>query len=365
VYLNSGCSNFGSVTTQNNINNNKYKPPKMSQPQQPKITFPHLSNNAIAGGIPNVHTDVPISNVFLFLFMCGAAFHMTILQVNNRRNHKFILSGMTFGFCMSRIVTMIMRIVWATHQKNVRVAIASQIFNNAGVILLYIINLIFAGRIFRSVHPRFQSNKIFNTAFKVYIATLVGNLVIVICAVVLSFYTINKSKQKRYDEMRKYGSIYNAVFSCASLALVAATFLFPASRSPIPLGKRGNLQGQVLIVIVAGLLTSFGSIWRATTIFYPRPASHPGWWQDKAMFYITYFTVEILTVAIYALGRVDQRFHIPNKADRIAAREAEKNGGVAGEKTVTDESDLEKNSQVQHDADGVSAQNIRDEQNFD
>lgn len=337
----------------------------MSQ-QQPKVTFPHLSPNALAGGIPDIHTDVPISAVFLFLFMCGAAIHMTLFQTNNKKGHKFVLSGMTFGFCMSRIITMVMRIVWATHQKNVRVAIASQIFNNAGVILLYIINLIFAGRIFRSVHPRFQSNKPFNTAIKVYIASLVGNLVIVICAVVLAFYTINPNKQKTYDEMRKYGAIYNAVFSCASLLLVTITFILPASRSPVPLGKRGNLKTQVFIVIIAGLLTSFGSIWRATTIFYPRPGNHPGWWQDKAMFYITFFTVEILTVYIYALGRVDQRFHIPNKIDRKAAKEAGNNGEVTdGSKTVTDESDVEKNSPVQHDTNAVSAQNARDEENYD
>lgn len=33
---------------------------------------------------------------------------MTIFQINKRRGHKFLMSGLMFGFCMARTLTMIL-----------------------------------------------------------------------------------------------------------------------------------------------------------------------------------------------------------------------------------------------------------------
>merc|ERR1712093_697827 len=95
------------------------------------------------GGLPMKHIDDPITAVFLFLFVLGAIAHMTILIVNLKRGHKFIISGLLFGFCMARITTCTMRLVFASYARNVHIAIAAQIFVAAGVLLLFIINLIF------------------------------------------------------------------------------------------------------------------------------------------------------------------------------------------------------------------------------
>jgi len=94
--------------------------------------------------------DVPITAVFLLLFLLGAIAHMTIFQKNKAKGQKFVMSAMIFGFCMSRIVATIMRIVWATHPHNISVAIAAQIFVAAGVVLLFVINLIFTQRVIRA-----------------------------------------------------------------------------------------------------------------------------------------------------------------------------------------------------------------------
>ena len=36
--------------------------------------------------------DVPITSVFLFLFILAAIGHMTIFQINKRQGHKFVMS---------------------------------------------------------------------------------------------------------------------------------------------------------------------------------------------------------------------------------------------------------------------------------
>jgi hypothetical protein len=49
------------------------------------------------GGIPTKNVDIPITAVFLLLYIIGAATHMTIFQLNKRRGHKFIFNGALFG----------------------------------------------------------------------------------------------------------------------------------------------------------------------------------------------------------------------------------------------------------------------------
>jgi hypothetical protein len=71
---------------------------------------PYMPHVASLGGLPNTSTDVPVSAAFIAIFLCLAAVHMTLFQTNRARGHFFIFSALTFGFCMARIVTYIMRI---------------------------------------------------------------------------------------------------------------------------------------------------------------------------------------------------------------------------------------------------------------
>jgi hypothetical protein len=93
---------------------------------------PFAPPDAILGGIPTAKLDVPITAVFLVLFLIGAATHMTIYNINSKRGHKFILSDLFFDFCMVRTVTTTMRIVWAFRPMNNSVVLAALIFENAG-----------------------------------------------------------------------------------------------------------------------------------------------------------------------------------------------------------------------------------------
>ena len=69
----------------------------MSSSSSTATGAPYLPRNQFAGGFPTKGTDIPIASVFIFLFLIGAATHMTLLQLNLRKGHKFIMSGMMFG----------------------------------------------------------------------------------------------------------------------------------------------------------------------------------------------------------------------------------------------------------------------------
>lgn len=118
---------------------------------------------------------------------------MAIFQINRNRDHKFIFSVLLFGFCMARITTLSLRIAWASLPGNTKLAIAANIFVQAGVLLLFIVNLIFAQRIVRSYHPRLGWSRGLSWAFRFLYFCVVAMLVMVITAAVDSFYTLDIS----------------------------------------------------------------------------------------------------------------------------------------------------------------------------
>ena len=65
--------------------------------QEPLAGPPYRPQIWALGGIPDKHIDIPVSAVFIFLFLCGAATHMTIFQVNRRRGHKFLFNLFLFS----------------------------------------------------------------------------------------------------------------------------------------------------------------------------------------------------------------------------------------------------------------------------
>ena len=69
---------------------------------------------------------------------------MAIFRRNRARGRSFKPSVLCFGFCMARLVTFTMRIVWAVEPTNHNVAIVSNVLIAAGVILLVCVAVMFA-----------------------------------------------------------------------------------------------------------------------------------------------------------------------------------------------------------------------------
>lgn len=273
---------------------------------------PYPPKTAAVGGRPTVGVDVPITAVFLFLFMIGAAGHMTIFQINKRRGHKFVMSAMTFGFCMARIVTMIMRIVWACYPNDVQIAIAAMIFVSAGVLILFIINLIFAQRVLRAAHPHFGWHKVLSKIFLgLYI--LVGlMLATVITATVQSFYTLSKNIHQIDRDLQLAAGTYLLFIAFLPIPMVVLGFVVPRKTRVEKFGK-GRWRTKIAILLTSAALLTTGAGFRIGTSFMnPRPVNDPAWYHAKWCFYFFNFTIEIVVVYLYILVRVDRRFHIPN-----------------------------------------------------
>jgi len=284
---------------------------------QQNLKPPYPPTTAGLGGLPTVSLDVPICAVFLFLFLIGAVCHMTILQINQRRGHKFIISGMMFGFCMARITTMIMRIVWATRPTNIRVAIAANIFVAAGVVLLFVINVLFAQRIIRACHPHAGWTAAFHWAFIAIYVLIVLTLVIVITANIQSFYTLNNNTKRIDRDLLLYGQTLYAFVSFLPILLTIGGILIPRKTRLEKFGH-GRFRTKVAFLLGTSFLLCLGACFRVGTNYAggTRPSSKPARYQSKACFYIFNFTLEIIVILCYVVIRVDKRFYVPNHSKK-------------------------------------------------
>ncbi|KAJ9634650.1 hypothetical protein H2199_008935 [Coniosporium tulheliwenetii] len=276
------------------------------------------------GGAPSKSVDIPVTAVFLALFIGGAATHMTIFQRNKRRGHKFVLSLLLFGFCMARILTSVLRISSTALPRNLNLAIASSIFNAAGTLLLFIVNLLFAQRILRSLHPGFGWARPVSWAFKALYILIAATIIMVITVVVQSFFTLDPEIRSISRSIQLYGSTFFAVASFLPIPITLAALAAHHFRQPGKLGTpieplgAGPLRTKAALVLAASVLLCIGATYKcAVAWFDPVPRAQP--MPDrfsKAAFYVMNFGVEVVVVYLYALGRVDRRFWVPNGASK-------------------------------------------------
>ena len=281
----------------------------MMRPQSP----PYPSKYAALGGLPTVGVDVPICSVLIVLFIVGAACHMAIFQINRRRGHKFIMSAMLFGFCMARIVTQVMRIVWACYPRNVSVAIAANVFVAAGILLLFIVNLVFAQRIIRAGHPRLGWHPLFHWFFVAIYVLIVLTLAMLITTVVQQSYTLNANTKRIDRDIQLYGQTFFAVVSFLPIPLVILGLLIPRNQQLQKFGS-GRWRHKIFILLGSSALLCLGAAFRVGINYAggTRPRESPAGYQSKACFYIFNFVIEIIVVYAYILLRVDRRFWVPN-----------------------------------------------------
>ncbi|RGP73726.1 hypothetical protein FLONG3_6217 [Fusarium longipes] len=278
-----------------------------NMPQGP----PYLPRTAGLGGRPTPSVDDPISGVMLAFFVTGAVLNMTIFQLNRRRSHKFVLSGLLFGFCMARITANVLRIAWASNPTDTSLAIAANVFTNAGVVLLFVVNLIFAQRILRAYHPNIGWSKPASWAFKFLYFAIGASLIMLITAVVYNFYTLNPHTKQQLRDIQLTGSTFLAILAFLPLPIVGLCFVLPRKMAMDKFGQ-GRMRTKIQLLVFTTILLSLGASFRTAVSFKVRPANDPAWYHSKACYYCFNYVIEIIVVFSYALSRFDRRFHIPD-----------------------------------------------------
>lgn len=242
---------------------------------------------------------------------------MTILQLNRKRGHKFLPSRALFGFCMARIVTCTLRLVWSTHQNSVSIVIAANIFASAGVVILIIINLIFTHRVLRASYPTVGWHRITHYLFLAYYLSIILLLAALITSIAQQSYTLSGNARRIDHNIQIVGATYNCFAAFAPVSILILGVLLPKLRNgPRTVQKfgTGRFRTQIRLILASSLLITLGAAFRAGIAYAPRPANDPAWYHSKAIFYCSNFVIEIIVVYLYVLARVDRRFHVPDLA---------------------------------------------------
>lgn len=277
---------------------------------------PYASKIAGLGGLPSIIPDIPACAVLITLYIGFAATNMSIFQINRRRGHKFVLSCLLFGFCMARIITLILRIAWANRKHNVRLAIAANILVNAGVLLAYVVNFILAQRILRAKQPHIGWHPILRYGSRVLYTFIIGALVMVITATVVSSYTLDMHTQAQCRDVQLAAITYLLVFTCLPVIHVICALLLPESPEEECFGQ-GGMKSKITIVSLSSALCILIAGFKAGANWSPpRPVMDPAWYHSKASFYVFNFVLEILILGVLTLSRIDRRFHVPNGSTR-------------------------------------------------
>jgi hypothetical protein len=244
------------------------------------------------------------------------------------------------GFCMARIVTLSLRISWAYFPHNVKLAIAAQVFVAAGVVIIFIVNLVFAQRMIRASHPRFGWHPMLGSwTFKLIYIIIFLTITMLITATVDSFYVISPYIHHVDRSIQLYGVTCFAIIAFLPIPLVLLLLAIPRSHPLDNFGK-GHWRTKPVILLTGTTLIAFGAIYRAVTTWFTMvPMSQPmPSYLHKAAFYIANFTVEILVVYLYGFTRVDQHFYVPDgsKKRKSYIMPNEKRGGDAEAATLPD-----------------------------
>ena len=200
------------------------------------------------------------------------------------------------------------------HSRNRYIAIAANVFVAAGVVLLFAINTVFAQRILRAMHPKFEWNRIVKAIFTCLYVLIVISLVMLITVTVDSFFTLNTNVRRIDRDIQLYGQMYYAFLSFLPIPMVLISLAFPRKTQTDKFGS-GRHRQKIWILLIASALLCLGAAFRTGTNYItPRPRASPAWYHSKACFYIFNFTVEIIVIYLYLLLRVDKRFHVPDGA---------------------------------------------------
>jgi len=248
---------------------------------------------------------------------------------------------------MARITTCVLRIASISLPKNIRLTIAASIFVAAGVLLIFIINLLWAQRLLRAYHPTTGWHRATSMVF-ISLYVLIGlTLAVVITSVVQNFYTLRPRTKFIDRALQLYGQTLFAVVSSLPIVIVLFTLATSKGRRPEKFGA-GKMSYKIATLLTGSALLSLGAWYRCGTSWktpVPRSEPLPAYF-SKACFYVFNFVVEILVVYMYAILRVDLRFHVPNGAKGPGSYErkvdAESTRDVGPLDEETGETELEK-----------------------
>ncbi|KUI70799.1 hypothetical protein VM1G_11657 [Cytospora mali] len=270
---------------------------------------PYPLDTAQIGGLPSVSVDIPPLAVFLALYATSAIISIILFEHQRRRHLSCTVPVILFLFSGERVLTCVLRIFWAFKLTNVRVAVASQVSLQAGVLLLFLLNLILAERFWLDRKLRARTHVRLRFALVTLSTLTISALIMEIASIIVSVYTLDQKTISTCRNVQRAGATYFLILATTPLAMLALAFLTsPASSTK----RQGTFSGELFrlsVTIVSSVLCIMNAGFKTGVVWTPpRSLFDPAWYHSRACLYLFGFTMEVCVLILLYATRADLKF---------------------------------------------------------
>lgn len=295
---------------------------KTKRIQTDEVQPPYPLNTAQIGGIPSVAVDIPPLAVFLSLHSTAAVISMFLAESHRRKGYGRTVPIITFLFSGERVLACAVRMAWAFRPGNVRVAVASQVLLQAGVLLLLLLNLILAERVLLGQRPGPRARWCLRVLLGAMSALTVSALIMVVVSIIVSVYSLDQRTIEQCRDVQRAAATYLVVLAVAPAALLLVATLL--STEPISRVTKVR-RSEVAIVLSSCLLCTLNAGFKAGVVWArPKSLFDPAWYHSRACLYTFVLGTEVVALVLVLATRADLKF-IPAASLR---NEFEREGGV-------------------------------------
>lgn len=333
--------------------------------QSPLAGPPYPLGTAQLGGAPSPLPDIPISAIFILLYLLSFLFHLLTIHLDHRRppppsppkpppplppndaiattlsrsayyppitddddtgtpapphsehRSRTLPTALLLLFSLLRTTALSLRIASAAHPTNRSLTIAAGEFTSAGVAALLIINLILARRLVRDYCP---ADGVWRKApirvFRLLVFGVVACLVMVVSASAEGFFLEDEDALRRAGNVQKVAGVVLVVLAAAPVGVVGVL-----GRWGRALGERGRRRRGLVVGVAVVLVVEVG--FRCGVAFEEREAGRPGWVHSRAAYYCFVFVVEVVVLGLFVVAMLDPRFR-----EGVRKGELEEKGGT-------------------------------------
>lgn len=262
-------------------------------------------NNAQIRAIPSAPVDVPLLAVFVTLHATAATISLLLAESRRRSGRGLAIPVITFLFSGERVLACAWRIAWASRPDSVPVAVASQVLLQDGVLLLLLLNLILAERLWLDRQP--------GPRMRWYLRVLLGGmsvltisaLVIVVVSVVMSVYSLDQGTIEKCRDVQRAAATYLVVLALAPVALILVAGLV----STMQIRHETTRRFKVAIVLSSCLLCAIKTGFKAGVLWaWPKPLFDPVWYHSRTCLYAFVLGTEVVALVLLLASRGDLRF---------------------------------------------------------
>lgn len=249
------------------------------------------------------------------MFSASALASIWLIE-HHRRHHQHLcaIAVILFLFSGERVLTCMLRLVWTHRLAHVRIAVAAQVFVQAGVLLLYLMNLLLVKKIWIERVPGVK----LQYRLKVFLGLLsfctVSILIMLIISIIVSVYTLNQRIITRCRDIQRAGETYFVLFAIVPIFLLFIIHCLSRNRSLqtggfSPPMAQNQARRKVAFVCLSTLFCLVNAGFKAGVVWMPvRPLLDPAWYHSQACLYAFVFGTELCVLLLCFVARVDLMF---------------------------------------------------------